>query len=45
MTHTRFEFEVLAGCGYSFLEVSGRRLGEHRRWPQNGHNKLPTLTS
>ena len=22
-----------------------RRLGEHRRWSQSGHNKSPTLTS
>jgi hypothetical protein len=27
------------------LDVYCRRLGEHRRWSQNGHNKSAILTS
>src|SRR5580704_6244037 len=29
----------------SFPSQLRRRLGEHRRWSQSGHNKSPTLTS
>ena len=31
--------------GFRLPSVSHRRLGEHRRWSQNGHNKSATLTS